>query len=108
MIRGRRIFVVVALCSRAHFSSAKQMFFFCFPSVAAFTLFPFPYFSLFSFFFVMATRDLAFCLFATCFHFYDSISFVFSRTSVRIAFIVGQAKCKVLQFCSDWHQTLVE
>jgi len=23
----------------------------------------------------MATRDLAFCLFATCFHFYDSISF---------------------------------
>jgi len=50
MIRGRRIFVVVALCSRAHFSSAKQMFFFCFPSVAAFTLFPFPYFSLFSFF----------------------------------------------------------
>lgn len=40
MIRGRRIFAV-ALCSRAHFSSAKQMFFFCFPSVAAFTLFPF-------------------------------------------------------------------
>lgn len=75
MIRGRRIFAV-ALCSRAHFSSAKQMFFFCFPSVAAFTLFPF---SLGFFFFggggVMATRDLAFCLFATCFHFYDSISF---------------------------------
>lgn len=82
-----------SLCSRAHFSSAKQMFFFCFLSVATLTLF-----SVFCplFFVFLATRDLAFCLFATCFHFYVSISFAllfFSKGTVRFS-----SKLKVLDF----------
>lgn len=88
MIRGRRIFAV-ALCSRAHFSSAKQMFFFCFPSVAAFTLFPFSL----GFFLRGGYGYKGFGFLFIC-NLFSFLRFHFVCRISRFTFIVGQANSK--------------